>query len=759
MKKLGVYAAGLAGAAVMLCTAPEADAAHYNDVSDDFWAKGSIEYLTEEGVISGYPDGSFQPNQPITRAQAAAMMVNALDLDTDNRPDAGYEDVSNNNDRKDIISTISEEGIMRGSGEQFRPGENITRAQMAAVIRRGFNLKKSDEEMFTDVGPNYWSFTDISTIAANGIASGYEDGTFRPGNQTTRGQFSVFLENAMNPEQKGESPAPKDDAKRGLEVEEDGWTYTIQDKELVRINENKEKEFVLTREDIGEDYTCDCGDNPANDGSALTEGTQLLLHDGWIYYTFSGYVDTHSGKDSFQLFRVRTDGSGKEKVINESVQAPYIHDNQLYYFTFGTTDRPEKAEWKRADLDGSNRESLQSMTLNSKNIFFDQERDQYYVLEYDDDTMYYSTDTAVYRSSIDGSDQQQLHGESANELYLTEGRLIIGTDEGLYSMNQKTGKKNKIRDGEFLDIKAFGNSLYILSEHSLYRWDLDAEEIETLEENMSLSVHDSYEWKAEINDGNGYIIGVDVEDKTYIYVIQDEKVAERDVKDNRYHGNAYTDGDIVFLQLESFRYHRDKAGNTVIYAMNTGDGTFESFEYEQVSSNEPSLVTHLAEKDQFLAAERRHTDEYHAIVGDSSGFQWEEWSLPFENEAEILGHEYINNVIYARARVDDDRGEPSYYLIRLNEEESQFEILYGTEDMFEFIERKQSGFYIFKDKNEMTVEIINENGETTNPEKGLGDFYSYGGFTLEQRGDTIYAYTHGVVIHGSYSIGALEERY
>ncbi|WP_158738015.1 S-layer homology domain-containing protein [Alteribacillus sp. YIM 98480] len=109
----------VAGAVAMFMVTPKAEAANFTDVSDDFWAKDSIEYLAKREIINGYSDGSFKPNQDITRSQAAAMIVRALDLDTSGRPHADFSDVSDNHPNDRVINAVSDEGIIRASGKLF----------------------------------------------------------------------------------------------------------------------------------------------------------------------------------------------------------------------------------------------------------------------------------------------------------------------------------------------------------------------------------------------------------------------------------------------------------------------------------------------------------------------------------------------------------------------------------------------------------------------------------------------------------------
>ncbi|SFE60797.1 NlpC/P60 family protein [Alteribacillus iranensis] len=169
----------------------------FSDVTGDFWAKEEIKLLAEEGIISGYEDGTFRPNHPVKRSQAASMIVEALDLETANK-EADFSDIDESFHAYDVAATVQQEGIITGRNGRFMPNHTLTRGQMAAVLNRSFEFSKAHAD-FADVDEDYVFYQDISNIAEAGVTTGYsEDHTFRPNNDTTRAQFSVFLARAMD---------------------------------------------------------------------------------------------------------------------------------------------------------------------------------------------------------------------------------------------------------------------------------------------------------------------------------------------------------------------------------------------------------------------------------------------------------------------------------------------------------------------------------------------------------------------------------
>ncbi|WP_442596785.1 S-layer homology domain-containing protein [Neobacillus sp. D3-1R] len=158
----------------------------------------AIAYLQLKSIISGYPDGTFKPGQPLLRRHAAAMLVKELGLTlpegykmkaTDMKPtDLNYQEMM-----------IAEAHGLIGKDGALRPNENLTRAQMAAILARAYeNLyaKPTNNAYFTDVKPGDWSYNVINTLAFNKITV-TANGAYHPNDNVTRSQFSRFLMRTM----------------------------------------------------------------------------------------------------------------------------------------------------------------------------------------------------------------------------------------------------------------------------------------------------------------------------------------------------------------------------------------------------------------------------------------------------------------------------------------------------------------------------------------------------------------------------------
>ncbi|MGG3737523.1 S-layer homology domain-containing protein [Aeribacillus pallidus] len=169
-----------------------------------------INYLVDKNIISGFPDGTFRPNTTVTRAQAAIMIGRALGLDGKQR-DTKFEDVKSDLKASGYIDSAVKRGIILGFPDNtFRPDDPVTRGQMAIFLARAFNLKEELNNSFSDVTPNMSSAVYIKRILANGITSGYPDGTFRPNVELTRADFSAFLARALEDKFKVDVPSDKE---------------------------------------------------------------------------------------------------------------------------------------------------------------------------------------------------------------------------------------------------------------------------------------------------------------------------------------------------------------------------------------------------------------------------------------------------------------------------------------------------------------------------------------------------------------------
>lgn len=163
-------------------------------------SKEKINYLIDEEVIFGYPDGTFKPKNSVSRKEAAAMIGRALDLENE-KQETKFPDVPSDLYASGYIASATEKGIITGHTDgTFKPDDAVTRAQMAIIISRAFKLDETGGQAFSDVSKNSYYHDAINLIASAGISVGYPDGTFRPNNELTREEFSILMAKTMKSE-------------------------------------------------------------------------------------------------------------------------------------------------------------------------------------------------------------------------------------------------------------------------------------------------------------------------------------------------------------------------------------------------------------------------------------------------------------------------------------------------------------------------------------------------------------------------------
>jgi len=167
----------------------------FNDISTN-WAKEMIEEIANRCIIKGYPDGTFRPNDMIQRQHVVLMIDRALQP-APIRDAVSFSDVPKNHIYYEQITRLQRAGIVDGSNEAFCPDAYITRAQMAKMMVLAFGLTPEGNSTFKDVDPSHWASGYIAALADHNIALGDENGNFRPDENLTRAQFTAFMYRAL----------------------------------------------------------------------------------------------------------------------------------------------------------------------------------------------------------------------------------------------------------------------------------------------------------------------------------------------------------------------------------------------------------------------------------------------------------------------------------------------------------------------------------------------------------------------------------
>jgi len=128
---------GLAGGLILTLATP---GFAFSD-TQNFWASRCIQELANRGIVGGYPDGSFRPNNPVTRAEFAALVDRAFLTGSGARGGATFRDVSRNFWAYDAINQAAGAGFLSGYPDgTFRPEQNIPRVQVLVALSSGLNV-------------------------------------------------------------------------------------------------------------------------------------------------------------------------------------------------------------------------------------------------------------------------------------------------------------------------------------------------------------------------------------------------------------------------------------------------------------------------------------------------------------------------------------------------------------------------------------------------------------------------------------------
>ena len=149
--------------------------------------------------IMGYKDGTIRPNNNITRAEVATIFFRLFEDSSREyfwKETNDFTDISDTYWASPAISTLTNAGILKGFTDgTFRPNEPVTRAQMATIIAR-FAKLTDNKVTFNDID-GHWARESIELAAGNGWINGYEDGTFRPNNNITRAATMAMINRVL----------------------------------------------------------------------------------------------------------------------------------------------------------------------------------------------------------------------------------------------------------------------------------------------------------------------------------------------------------------------------------------------------------------------------------------------------------------------------------------------------------------------------------------------------------------------------------
>jgi hypothetical protein len=190
----------------------EISRSRFSDIPWWHWAKERIEEVAEAGIVEGYPDGTYRPSQPVTRADMAVYMSRALAGGDANVPSgpaiATFPDVPTDYWAYKYVEYCYGQRVVHGYWDGYHPEEIVNRGQMAVYIARAIATPTGEagipdppaQPSFPDVTSTNewaWCYRHVEYIHAAGVARGYPDGLYHPGYTCTRDQMAVYVAKAF----------------------------------------------------------------------------------------------------------------------------------------------------------------------------------------------------------------------------------------------------------------------------------------------------------------------------------------------------------------------------------------------------------------------------------------------------------------------------------------------------------------------------------------------------------------------------------
>ena len=172
------------------------ESTEFNDIESTHWALSSVMALNKLGIISGYEDGSFRPNNNVTREEFVKLIVEAFDIISQNT-ECDFEDISADAWFKKYVSAAVENGIIKGIDENhFGVGQSIRRQDAAVILDRVLDMADisiTSSVSFSDADTiGDYAFNSVLKLSDAGIINGI-DGGFAPHEPVSRAQAAKLI--------------------------------------------------------------------------------------------------------------------------------------------------------------------------------------------------------------------------------------------------------------------------------------------------------------------------------------------------------------------------------------------------------------------------------------------------------------------------------------------------------------------------------------------------------------------------------------
>lgn len=175
----------------------EVSAKEFKDVPKKHPNYAAIQEMQKSGFISGYPDGNFRPNEPVSRKHVAVLLDRALKFPQPPTAQVVFKDVPKSHAYYTPIMKLYNQGIVSGSNGKFNPEASVTRIQMAKMLDLAFEFNMIEHAGFYDLLVTHWGYVHANALFSHGVTKG-DNGHFKPNDKVTRAHYAEFLNRAIH---------------------------------------------------------------------------------------------------------------------------------------------------------------------------------------------------------------------------------------------------------------------------------------------------------------------------------------------------------------------------------------------------------------------------------------------------------------------------------------------------------------------------------------------------------------------------------
>lgn len=167
------------------------------------WGENAICELFTAGVVNGYSEKSFSPNTEMSRAEFVKILIESMGYTVYAVQSAAFNDIEPEDWFYAVVSFAHSKGFVSGySDGSFHPNESISRAEAVQLLINASGFTSADtsnlNHQFYDVNAKDWFAKALAIALQNKLIEGYGDGSFRPSNPVTRAEACQMLFNALH---------------------------------------------------------------------------------------------------------------------------------------------------------------------------------------------------------------------------------------------------------------------------------------------------------------------------------------------------------------------------------------------------------------------------------------------------------------------------------------------------------------------------------------------------------------------------------